>query len=135
MAEKGIKKWVPEKLRRFLRTTAIRDNISATSVAAVIITKKGLMIREGRLPSRQVDGDAITEALQSLLDEMDAEALRAGYIGYCDCEERRQYNFWVDAEPARPRGPFRKLAIEDAIAQLGRCEVRAVMAAIRKKRT
>lgn len=124
---------MPEKLRRFLRTTAMRDNISATSVAAVIITKKGLMVREGRLPSRHVDGDAITEALEALLEEMDAEARLARYVGYCDCGGRRQYNFWIDAEPARPYGSFRKLAIEDAIAQLARCEVRAVMAAIRKR--
>lgn len=134
MYERGTKDLVPEKLERFLRTTAVRDGIGEASVAAVVITKAGLVVRENKLPSRAVNGDGIGEALSALLDDMDMDARGARYVGYCDCGAARQYNFCINAEPARIRGSFRKISIENAIGMLGRCEARSVVAALRNKR-
>ncbi|MDD5172146.1 MAG: hypothetical protein PHF60_03870 [Candidatus ainarchaeum sp.] len=134
MAGRGTKTIIPDKLQRFLRTTAMRDNIRETNVAAVIITKGDLIVSERGLPAKAVNGGGINSALDELLDDLRIDAIRGiTYIGYCDCNGTRQYNFGIDAKPARICGLFRTITIENAIRLLGKNEARTVVAALRKK--
>ncbi|NYZ73633.1 hypothetical protein H0O00_00665, partial [Candidatus Micrarchaeota archaeon] len=105
-----------------------------TNVAAVIITKGSLVVSGKRLPAKAVDGDYIIEALDALLDDLRVGGIRGiSYIGYCDCDGARQYNFCINAEPAKIGRLFRTITIEDAIRALRKSEARTVVAALRKK--
>jgi hypothetical protein len=133
MAGRGIKRWVPEKLQKFLRTTAMRDNIRETNVAAVIITKGDLIVSERGLPAKAVNGGGISKALDALLDDLRIADIRGiTYIGYYDCNGTRQYNFGINAKPARLCRLFRTITIENAIRALGKKEAKTVVAALRK---
>ena len=126
---------MPERLERFLRTTAMRDDIREMNVAAVIITKGRLVVSDRGLPAKAVSSDRIGEALDALLGDLRVGGIQGiAYIGYCDCNGTRQYNFCIDTKPERVCGMFRTITIENAIRALGKKEARTVVAALRKKR-
>jgi hypothetical protein len=132
MYEKGIT-LVPEKLQRFLRTTAMRDNIREANVAAVVICNGELIVSERGLPATAVNGSGLGGALSRLLDDLRISGKRRiTYIGYYDRHGTRQYNFGIDAKPARICGRFRKTTLENAVRELVKSEAKAVVTALRK---
>lgn len=128
------KEVVPEKLQRFLMTTARRENIGETMVGAVIIRKGRLLTNnENSIPTIAVVEWNIGDAVDRLAQELQLVEYEASYLGYHDIKQNeevvRLYNFMMDAPRIRLRYPMRMARFRD----LGRAETSIVLAALRKR--
>ncbi len=98
---------VPERLERFMITTARRDDVSRAVVALIVTCGPAIGLASGDLPKQAVEGWGVRAALEELLARY---GLRSEgpvtYIGFRDRLEAgvrvRQYHFLLRRSSGHP---------------------------------
>jgi hypothetical protein len=126
---------IPVRLQRFLRLTAIRRDIRHARVAALILRKGRLAIRQDRLPDADVIGWDIGSALEGLAAHIGIGGFSdARYLGFHDLENIRRYTFEIEPVAGKLRGVrfVKPEALPEIVAH---GERKAIMAALKKRTT